>query len=114
MTDREKQLIEAYIPSPRDPELEMFEYYAKDTADRIHKVRITDIYPDEYDTTYGVVDVSSERRVDAGWADPFKGFRMYNLYDNKDDCRNNTHFGYDEWEKLREIQMKEGSSEVKR
>nr|DAU80454.1 MAG TPA: hypothetical protein [Caudoviricetes sp.] len=27
MTEREKQLIEAYIPSPRDPELGLMQYY---------------------------------------------------------------------------------------
>lgn len=108
MTDREKQLIEAYIPSPRDPELEMFEYYAKDTADRIHKVRITNIYDFQDKSYFAVCEVNSGKRVVCEYGDPyFKGFRMQYLYDNKDDCRNNTHFGYDEWEKLREIQMEE-------
>lgn len=29
------------------------------------------------------------------------------LYDNKEDCRNNTHPWYNYWERLRELQQKE-------
>lgn len=36
MTDREKLMIEAYIPSPRDESLEDFEYYVKADNGRIY------------------------------------------------------------------------------
>ena len=45
MTEREKELIEAYIPSPRDTALGDFQYYAQDLSGRIQKVEITDICP---------------------------------------------------------------------
>lgn len=107
MTDKEKKLIEAYIPHPRDPELGFDEYYVRDTADRIRKVYITDIWPHEDAETYGVREVSTGHRIDAGWGSEWIGFYKYVLYDNKEDCKNNSHLLYNDWEHLRELQQKE-------
>lgn len=107
MTDRQKQMIEAYLPSPPDPELGFNEYYVLDKADRVRKVRIRDILPNGDHVTYGVAEVSTNRRIDAGWDSEFIGFRMCALYDNKQDCRDQTHMMYDSWEYLRQLQREE-------
>ena len=109
MTDREKQMIDAYLPHPRDPELDVDEYYVQDTAGRIQKVSVTDIFPDivHDTTTYGVRRASDGKVIDAGYGDPFIGFSMGCMYDNKQDCRDRTHGVFDGWERLRELQQKE-------
>lgn len=107
MTDRQKQLIAAYLPHPRDPELGFNEYYVRDTADRIRKVEIREIFPCDDEIAYGVYEVSSGRRIDAGYGSPWVGFRKYALYDNKEDCKDQTHLLYNEWEELRKIQEEE-------
>ena len=109
MTDRQKQMIETYLPSPPDPELGFNEYYVLDKADRVRKVHMREILPNGDDTTYGVYEVSSGRRIDAGWDSEFIGFRMSALYDNKQDCRDQTHMMYDGWENLRRLQEEEQS-----
>lgn len=106
MTEREKQLIEAYIPSPRDTALDDFQYYAEDMAGRIQKVEITDILPlADGNAVYLVVQADTRKRV-KGWRD-YDGFGMSDLYDNKQDLKNGTHLMYSDWEELREIQRKE-------
>lgn len=45
MTDRERQMIESYLPHPRDPQLGQDEYYVLDAAGRVQHVRLTDIFP---------------------------------------------------------------------
>ena len=107
MTDREKQMIEAYIPSPRDPDLAFDEYYVCDKADRVRKVRIVSFLPYGDEMTYGVVETSTGRKVDAGYDSCFVGFRNSQLYDNKDDCRHQTHLLYAGWEYLRKLQETE-------
>ena len=105
MTEREKRLIEAYIPSPKDTTLRDFEYYVKDSSDRVQKVEITDMLPFGETTLYRVVQADTRKQV--------KNFRKYgafamcDMYDNKTDCRDNTHIAYDNWERLREIQQRE-------
>lgn len=112
MTDREKQLIEAYIPSPRDTALKDFEYYVKDSNDRVQKVEITDMLPFGETMLYRVVQVDTRKQI--------KNFRKYDtfamcdMYDNKTDCRDNTHIAYDNWERLREIQRKETELQLQR
>jgi len=108
MTDRQRQLISYYLPHPRDPKLGFNEYYVRDVADRIRKVEVREILPYDNETTYGVYEVSSGRRIDAGYSSPWVGFRKYALYDNKEDCRDQSHLLYDGWEELRELQEKEG------
>lgn len=107
MTDRQRQMIEAYIPSQPDETLGFEEFYVRDTADRVRRVRVVDILPHEDRTTYGVVEVSTGRRIDAGWSSDFIGFERGKLYDNKDDCRNYTHDWFDGWEQLRKVQREE-------
>lgn len=108
MTEREKELIEAYIPSPRDTTLGDFEYYAQDQNGRIQRVEITDILPTaDGGTLYRVVQTNSRHRV-KGWRD-YDGYAMSDLYDNKQDCKDETHLGYNYWERLREIQRREAA-----
>lgn len=105
MTDREKQLIEAYIPSPKDTTLKDFEYYVKDSNDRVQKVEITDMLPFGETMLYRVVQVDTRKQIKN--FRKYDAFSMCDMYDNKTDCRDNTHIAYDNWERLREIQRKE-------
>lgn len=109
MTDEQLRKIRYYLPSPRDPELEEDEYYVEDTAGRIRKVYITDIYPYKEETTYAVREVSTGRRIDSGWGSEYVGFYKYQLYDNKPDCKNREHSIYNGWEELRRLQQREGA-----
>lgn len=108
MTEREKMFIEAYIPSPRDTALDVFQYYAQDMAGRIQKVEITDILPlaDER-TVYLVVQADARKRVKG--QREYGGYEMRDLYDNKQDCKDETHPFCDFWERLRETQQREGA-----
>lgn len=108
LTDRQKQLIEAYLPTPPDPELEDDEYYVMGTDWRVHKVYVRDLLPHEDDTTYGVYEVGSNRRIDAGYGSEWIGFRKASMYDNRQDCKDMTHCMYNDWEHLRELQRQEG------
>lgn len=108
MTDRERQMIESYLPHPRDPQLGQDEYYVLDTAGRVQHVRLSDIFPGRpgEDAEYGVRRVSDGMRIDAGPGDPFRGFAMFDLYDNRQDCKDRTHGCFNNWEYLRELQKK--------
>lgn len=109
MTDRQKQMIEYYLPSPPDPELGFNEYYICDAYDKIQKVYIQDINPGPLNEglVYGVRYCSTGNRF-GGAYDEYGTTHKWNLYDNKEDCRNATHLMYDNWEDLRELQRKEG------
>lgn len=107
MTPTDTAYIEAYLPNPRDPELAFDEYYVMDTAWKVRKVRVVDILPHEDYTTYGVVESSTGKHIDAGYGSPWIGFRKAALYDNKEDCKNMEHSLYDGWEELRRIQQEE-------
>ena len=114
MTDRQKQLIAGYLPNPRDPDLEPDEYYVLDMRDRPTKVRLVNIAPHGDDTVYQVVTPTG-RAVHGPYEvepDIFGGGWYYPgaLYDNKQDCKDCTHSGYDWWEYLREIQQKEAAT----
>ena len=109
MTDRERKMIEAYLPHQRDTELGVDEYYVLDTAGRARKVYVRDIMPDKDKMTYGVYEVSTGKRIDAGYGSPFVGFTKAQMYDNKPDCKDQTHLIYDGWEELRELQVSEVS-----
>lgn len=109
MTEEMIRKIKYYLPHPRDSELEEDEYYVEDTAGRIRKVYICSICPCKDDTTYVVREVSTGRRVDAGWGSEFVGFYKYQLYDNKPDCKNREHSIYNGWEELRRLQQREGA-----
>lgn len=109
MTERQKQMIEAYLPSPPDPELGFNEYYIRDAYDRIQKVYIQEINPDLRSDCilYGVRYCSNGNRFGGAYND-YGTTHKWDLYDNKEDCRNATHVCYDNWEDMRELQRKEG------
>lgn len=107
MTDREKQLIEAYIPSPKDTALKDFEYYVKDSNDRVQKVEITDMLPFGETMLYRVVQVDTRKQIKN--FRKYDAFAMCDMYDNKTDCRDCTHSCYSYWERLREIQQEEAA-----
>ena len=112
MTDRERSMIEGYIPSPPDPELQIGEYYVLDARDRPTKVHIVNIAPTREQMIYQVF-TESGKLVHGPWetdTETFGGgwYAKGSLYDNKEDCRNDTHISCDFWEDLREIQRKEG------
>lgn len=105
MTEREKLMVETYLPNRRDPNLPEGEYYILDNNERIQQVYISNIYPDmEHDsTTYGVILSKTGKRYRGGSG--YDGsVHMYDLYDNKEDCRNWAHGVYDGWEQLRALQ----------
>ena len=106
MTDREKRLIEGYIPNPRDPDLIDGQYYYNHNG-RIIKVFPLDILPHDEGIEYGCYQLRGGQLqwIDtAGYGSPCRGCRKANLYDNKQDCRDDTHLLYDNWEDLRRVQ----------
>jgi len=107
MTERQRQMIEDYIPNPRDESLGFNEYYylqyTSSGGERVIKVRVHEILPHDDHMEYGVYTKSG--RIDVG--DPFRGVRKHDLYDNKEDCRNQTHLMWDDWEELRALQERE-------
>lgn len=102
MTDRERTMIEAYIPSPRDKTLKQgVEYYVMGLDNKVYKVHICEILPNDDTTEYGCYTdkgrhIKSYRK--------HEGWHMCDLYDNKQDCKNLTHGAYEYWEELRKIQ----------
>lgn len=106
MTERQRQMIEGYIPNPRDPELGDDDFYILDPYDRVQKVYITDINPGRMNegVRYGVRYSSTGKKY--GGSD-YGNTYMSQLYDNKEDCRNQTHMLFEGWEELRELQRKE-------
>ena len=111
MTERQKQMIENYLPNDPDPELESGEYYCRSAnSDRIYRVRVTNIFPYLRDDImiYGLVHSSTGKHFQGSYGtDPFDGVPFGYLYDNKEDCRNYTHDLIDYWEDLRELQRNE-------
>lgn len=113
--ERTRQMIEAYIPSPPDPELEFGEYYYRQSTlkgEQVIKVRVMAIFPGQPHNPeeYEIYQIRSDglRWVDVGWGKRFRGAYKSQLYDNKEDCRYQTHMWAEDWERLREIQKKEG------
>ena len=102
LTKRQEEMINAYIPSPKDSELGPMEYYVKDSAERIQRVEIRDILPYKEETCYIVVQSNTRKQI-KGWLD-YGAFFMSDLYDNKEDCISNTHTMFNGWERLRELQ----------
>lgn len=105
MTDRERQLIEAYIPHPRDASLDDFDYYVKDVVGRIFKVHIVGIYPHLDDDTHYSVYTDNGKRITDFTSD--SNFPMRHMYDNKQNCKDETHNWFNNWEKLRELQRED-------
>ena len=110
MTDRERQIIADYLPNPPDPDLQEGEYYYLQSTmggDRVIRVFPLDILPHKDGTEYGIYQQKGGRlvRVDSGWGDPSRGVRFHDLYDNRQDCKDRTHYFMDEWEEYRKIQI---------
>ena len=111
MTDRQRQMIAAYIPGEPDPELDFAEYYMADSADRVIRVRASSIAYDDDQEIRQVITVGNRPHLvygargecgrNPGW------YFMRALYDNRQDCRDDTHWMYDGWEQLRAVQRKE-------
>lgn len=113
MTDREKLQIEYYLPNPPDPELDLMEYFVEDMRGRAVKVTFSNIGFDNQgeeilqcrDTSGHLVHGPYECEpglFGGGW------YHKGALYDNKEDCKASSHIMCGYWEKLREIQKKEG------
>lgn len=101
LSDRE--LAAVYLPHERDPELEPLEYYYLQPTmrgERVIKVEVREVLPTKDGTEYGIYQ--SGRRIDVGYGDGLRGVRMAALYDNKRDCKNQTHLMFDGWEALRD------------
>lgn len=109
MTEREKRMIEGYLPHGRDPELEDFCYYILDNNSRVRKVYVSEINPSSDphsdEEVYGVRYASNGNRY-LGYPG-YGNIQMSQLYDNREDCKKQTHPLYNGWETLRELQNKE-------
>lgn len=111
MTDRERQMIAAYLPNPPDPTLEDGEYYFKQATMRgeiIVKVFPLDVLPHHDGTEYGLYQQRGTRLVwldGCGLGDRSRGVTMGKLYDNRQDCLDDTHWFFDGWEELRKAQI---------
>ena len=117
MTDRERLMIQEYLPNPPDPTLGVGEYYYLQSTrkgEQVIKVTIVHIFPgrSHEPTEYGIYQVCANglKWVDVGYGDHFRGCTMRELYDNKEDCKNQAHMFCYEWEELRELQQKEASA----
>lgn len=91
-----------YILRDRDPELEDGEYYVKDTAGRVVKGRLVNILPCNTSycsegVTYGLVNAKGQH-ISAGTGSDFIGFTKSEMYDNRDDCREDAHIMFSRWE----------------
>ena len=106
-------MIEEYLPNPPDPTLEDGEYYFKQSTmggDRIIRVFALDVLPHEDGVEFGLYQRhgGQMRWVDGyGLGDRNRGARMGRLYDNREDCQNDTHWFFDGWEELRKVQREE-------
>lgn len=112
--DRTRQKIEQYLPNPPDPELGFSEYYYLQSTmkgEQVIKVKVTGIFPGEMHQPdeYEIYQIRADglRWVDVGWGNRCRGAFMSQLYDNRQDCRDQTHPWVEDWEELRELQMKE-------
>lgn len=104
MTEREKELIEAYIPNKRDESLEEDEYYVLTVNDTIQKGVVRDLAFNARGED--LFRLRNNRGIVHSWASDNMGFvTKRHLYDNKQDCKDQSHFAYDDWEELRKIQI---------
>ena len=112
MTEQERRDIEYYLPGDPDPMLDEGEYYYLQNlsgTERVIRVFPLDIFPTKHGTQYGLYRRKGGRLVwvETGWGDRTHGVSMGDLYDNKEDCRNQTHGGCSWWQQLRKIQRGE-------
>ena len=107
MTERQKQMIDSYLPNPRDESLDPFEYYYQRDDGKIFKVYISEICPLEHGTGYRCRYSHNGNMVHA--FGEYETIPMRQLYDNRQDCIDCSHLMFDEWEELRELQKKDGN-----
>lgn len=117
MDERTRRLIEEYLPHPPDPTLDAEEFYYKQETmggGRIIRVYALDVLCVKDGTEYGIYQkkAGSLVRIDSGYCDPFRGVKRGALYDNKQDCKDSTHWFFDGWEALREAQQQEERGNV--
>ena len=116
MTEQDRKEIEYYIPGDPDTSLAEGEYYYlqnKTGTERVIRVFPLDVLPTKDGTQYGLYRWKGARLVwvDTGWGDDrTHGVYRGDLYDNKEDCKNQTHGGCSWWEQLREIQRNDNDS----
>lgn len=105
MTEKEKELIEYYIPNPRDESLEDDEYYVLTENETIRKGAVRELAINgNGEKTFRLWN---GRGIVHCWARDNMGYvTKRHMYDNKQDCKDQTHFSYDDWEDLREIQQR--------
>lgn len=95
-----KSMVDAYIPSPRDESLDVDEYYVLSENNIIQKGWISDIAFDSHGNIR--YRLRNKKGVVHSWASDELGYvRKSHMYDNKQDCKSETHFAYDDWEELR-------------
>ena len=103
------EMIASYLPSPPDPDLEDDEYYMLDSADRVIRVYARDIAPapDDEGLVYRArrtADGKGVYNASGGCSMPGWYYKRA-LYDNAQDCREQTHYMFDRWEQLRRLQQ---------
>ena len=106
--EKAREQIDRYLLNPPDPTLRPQEYYYLQSTmggERVIRVQVREILPCKEGTEYGIFQ--GNRRVDVGYGDPFRGCRKHELYDNKQDCKAQTHMFCEEWEHLRFLQREE-------
>ena len=112
--ERTRKMIEKYLPNPPDPSLEPGSYYwlqyMNNGKARVITVYPLDVLPAKNGTEYGIYQQKAGRlyRVDVSNQVFGYGVQMHDLYDNRQDCQDQTHMAYDDWERLRKIQKEEG------
>lgn len=112
--ERTRQMIEMCLPNLPDPDLDFEEFYYRQSTmkgEQVIRVKVMAIFPGSVhdEIEYSIYQVWGDglRWVDVGWNDPFRGCHRSDLYDNKQDCKDQTHYFYSDWERLREIQKSE-------
>lgn len=115
MTDRERTMIQEYLPNPPDPTLGFEEFYYRQSTmkgEQVIKVQVREVLPAEEGLEYGIFQIYGNglRWVDTGWGSRYRGCHRSELYDNKEDCRNQTHLWCENWEHLRELQRQEAQA----
>ena len=97
-----RKKIETYIPSSRDTALRPYCDYYVNVNSRVKLGHVRGIFmSDDGEDLLELVD-DRGRRIIGLWE--FDSFRRNELYDNKEDCRNQTHGAFCDWEQLREMQ----------
>lgn len=99
--EQTRKKIEAYIPSPRDESLKFGDYYVNQNG-RVRLGHVRGMFmADDGEDLLELVD-DRGRRIIGPWE--FDSFRRTELYDNREDCRNQTHGAFYDWEALRAVQ----------